>query len=261
MRRQETGERPERTNPKSVQMIYRPIAAKRRGRRVLGIGIWIATALSVLILSPASHAAQGSLPNLRPHQPRDWSDRIVVSNVKDTHSDSSLLRGTDDLYVDFAVLNDGPASVTESFRVELFVNGRLARTFESERSSSSPLMSNYFTSWSDYWIGRLSAGTHTLKIVVDTEDSVSESNERDNEYSKTITVRQGTASGCFSLTSGLSHGVPEPSPRAGHRLAVAPRAASADSPKVRMLPARRPTSRSWLSSPRQKLKEQGPLQS
>ena len=203
MRRQETGERPERTNPKSVQMIYRPIAAKRRGRRVLGIGIWIATALSVLILSPASHAAQGSLPNLRPHQPRDWSDRIVVSNVKDTHSDSSLLRDTDDLYVDFAVLNDGPASVTESFRVELFVNGRLARTFESERSSSSPLMSNYFTSWSDYWIGRLSAGTHTLKIVVDTEDSVSESNERDNEYSKTITVRQGTASGCFSLTSGV----------------------------------------------------------
>ena len=184
-------------------MIYRPIAAKRRGRRVLGIGIWIATALSVLILSPASHAAQGSLPNLRPHQPRDWSDRIVVSNVKDTHSDSSLLRDTDDLYVDFAVLNDGPASVTESFRVELFVNGRLARTFESERSSSSPLMSNYFTSWSDYWIGRLSAGTHTLKIVVDTEDSVSESNERDNEYSKTITVRQGTASGCFSLTSGV----------------------------------------------------------
>ena len=57
-------------------------------------------------------------------------------------------------------------------------------TFESERSSSSPLMSNYFTSWSDYWIGRLSAGTHTLKIVVDTEDAVSESNERDNEYSK-----------------------------------------------------------------------------
>ena len=203
MRRQETGERPERTNPKSVQMTYRRIAAKRRGRRVLGIGIWIATALSVLILSPDSHAAQGSLPNLRPHQPRDWSDEIVVSNVKDTHSDSSQLRDTDDLYVDFAVLNDGPASVTESFRVELFVDGRLARTFESERSSSSPLMSNYFTSWSDYWIGRLSAGTHTLKIVVDTEDAVSESNERDNEYSRTITVRQGSASGCFSLTSGV----------------------------------------------------------
>ena len=184
-------------------MTYRRIAAKRRARRVLEFSFRIATALAVLILFPDSYHSQSSRPNLKPHQPRDWSDEIVVSNVKDTHSDSSQLRDTDDLYVDFAVLNDGPASVTESFRVELFVDGRLARTFESERSSSSPLMSNYFTSWSDYWIGRLSAGTHTLKIVVDTEDAVSESNERDNEYSRTITVRQGSASGCFPLTTGV----------------------------------------------------------
>ena len=159
--------------------------------------------LFVLFLFPALHHSQGSLPNLRPHQPRDWSDRIVVSSVKDTHSDSSLLRDTDDLFIDFAVINAGSASVTETFDIELFIDGRLARTFESERSSSSPLMSNYFTSWSDYWIGRLSAGTHTLKIVVDSEDSVSESNESDNEYSRTVTVRQGSASGCFPLTTGV----------------------------------------------------------
>lgn len=160
--------------------------------------------LFVLILFPVHNHSQGSLPNLRPHQPREWSDRIVVSNVKDTHSDTSLLRDTDDLYVDFAVANAGSSSVTESFRVELFIDGRLARTFESERSTSSPLMSNYFTSWSDYWIGRLSAGTHTLKIVVDSEDSVSESNETDNEFSRTVTVRQVSASGCFPLTTGVA---------------------------------------------------------
>ena len=183
-------------------MIYRPIEAKRRVKRVLGYGFRIATALAVLILFPAPYHSQSSLPNLRPHQPRDWSDRIVVSNVKDTHSDSSLLRDTDDLYVDFAVVNDSSVSVTVSFRVELFIDGRLAQTFDSG-SSSSPLMANYHLPWSDYWIGRLSAGTHTLKIVVDTEDSVSESNERDNEYSKTITVRSGTVSGCFPLTTGV----------------------------------------------------------
>lgn len=187
----------------TLQMIGRPIEAKRVGGRVSGIRIWIAGAISFLILCPVSHFAQGSLPNLRPHQPRDWSSRIVVSNVKDTHSHSSPLRDTDDLFVDFAVINAGSASVTESFSVELFIDGRLARTFESERSADSPLMSNYLTSWSDYWIGRLSAGTHTLKIVVDTEDSVSESNERDNEYSRTITVRQSSVSGCFPLTTGV----------------------------------------------------------
>ena len=184
-------------------MVGRPMEAKRGGRRVSGIGIRIATAVSFLILFPASHFAQGSLPNLRPHQPRDWSDRIVVSNEKDTHRDSSPLRDTDDLFVDFAVLNAGTASVTETIRVELFIDGRPAQTFDSERSADSPLMSNYFTSWSDYWIGRLSAGTHTLKIVVDSEDTVSESNERDNEYSRTITIRQGSASGCFPVTTGV----------------------------------------------------------
>lgn len=177
--------------------------SRPRGSRFGGIGIWIAGAVSFLVLSPVSHFAQGSLPNLRPHQPRNWSDRIVVSNVKDTRSDSSPLRDTDDLFVDFAAINAGAGSVTESFRVELFVDGRLAQTFDSERSADSPLMSNYFASWSDYWIGRLSAGTHTLKIVVDTEDSVSESNERDNEYSRTITVRQSSVSGCFALTTGV----------------------------------------------------------
>ena len=205
LRRQETGERPERTSPESVQMTYRRIAAKRRARRVLEFSFRIATALAVLILFPDSYHSQSSRPNLKPHQPRDWSDEIVVSNVKDTHSDSSQLRDTDDLYVDFAVLNDGPASVTESFRVELFVDGRLARTFESERSSSSPLMSNYFTSWSDYWIGRLSAGTHTLKIVVDTEDAVSESNERDNEYQQN---HYGSARFGFRLLSSDHRGCP-----------------------------------------------------
>lgn len=184
-------------------MISRRRQARRRPGTILGLGFRIAAAAAVLSLFPDFHAAQGSLPNLKPHQPRDWSDRIVVSNVKDTHSDSSTLRDTDDLFVDFAVLNAGPASVTESFRVELMIDGRLAQTFQSERSADSPLMSNYFTSWSDYWIGRLSAGTHTLKIVVDTEDAVSESNEGDNEYSRTITVRQTSVSGCFPLTTGV----------------------------------------------------------
>ena len=183
-------------------MTYRRIAAKRRARRVLELGFRIGTALAVLILFPDSYHSQSSRPNLKPHQPRDWLDKIVVSNVKDTHSDSSLLRDTDDLYVDFAVVNDSSVSVTESFRVELFIDGRLAQTFDSG-SSSSPLMANYHLPWSDYRIGRLIPGTHTLKIVVDTEDSVAESNERDNETSRTITVRQGSASGCFPLTTGV----------------------------------------------------------
>ena len=161
-----------------------------------------AAGVLALIFSPAAFHSQNSLPNLKPHQPRDWSDKIVVSNVKGTYSESSLLRETDDLFIGFAVINAGSASVTEIFHVEFFVDGRPIR-FRSKRSPIRPLKANHFTWWYDRWIGRLSAGTYTLKIVVDTEDSVSESNERDNEYSRTITVRQGAVSSCFPLTTGV----------------------------------------------------------
>ena len=182
------------------------ITAKRWGytaKRFLGYGFRIVIALLVLILAPDSYHSQGSLPNLKPHRPRDWPDKIVVSNAKDTHSDSSLLRDTDDLCVDFAVLNDGRASVTQSFRVDLLIDGRRVLTDGVENSSSSPLMANDYVSRSDYSIGRLSTGTHTLRIVADAEGSISESNERDNEYSRTITVRGGTVSGCLPLTTGV----------------------------------------------------------
>ena len=44
----------------------------------------------------------------------------------------------------------------------------------------------------DYNIGILPAGLHTFKIVADGDNTVSENNEADNEYSRTITVIQRT---------------------------------------------------------------------
>jgi len=41
---------------------------------------------------------------------------------------------------------------------------------------------------SDYNLGTLSVGTHTLTIRTDTAGVVAESNESDNEYTKTITI-------------------------------------------------------------------------
>ena len=127
----------------------------------------------------------------------------MVSKVQDhrtsTAPDSKF---SDSLYVDFAVINSGGSPVTESFRVNLFVDGRLWQAFSSNRSPSRPLMANYYTYWSDYSIGSLSSGTHTLRIVADPENSISESNESDNEYTKTITVADtGT---CFPLTTNIS---------------------------------------------------------
>src|SRR6266571_4532845 len=49
-------------------------------------------------------------PNLVPYQPSGWSDKIVVSTVTGTSTDSSPLTTADTLYVDWAVANFGSAT-------------------------------------------------------------------------------------------------------------------------------------------------------
>jgi len=123
------------------------------------------------------------LPNLTPYQPSGWSDKIVVSNTTGTHTDSSPLYPTDTLYVDWAVINNGAAATSMTFYTKLYVDG-----VEKNTWSTNPLEVNYYTYVTDYSIGPLSAGTHAIKIVADATGVISEGNESDNEYSKTITV-------------------------------------------------------------------------
>src|SRR5438067_2432479 len=49
-------------------------------------------------------------PNLTPYTPSGWSDKIVVSRSTGITSDSSSLKTSDTLYVDWAVLNNGGAA-------------------------------------------------------------------------------------------------------------------------------------------------------
>jgi hypothetical protein len=101
-----------------------------------------------------------------------------------TTKDSNTFYTTDTLYVDWAVVNDGPVDTGVGFSVALYVDEGLKNTF----STSSPLNADYYWPWNDYPIGSLSAGLHRIKIVVDSTGLVDESNEGDNEYSKTIIV-------------------------------------------------------------------------
>ena len=71
-----------------------------------------------------------------------------------------------------------------------------------------PLVENFFTTISDYNLGTLLAGTHTLKIVADSGNAVTESSETDNEYTKTIAIggepeiRIAPLTLAFSVTNG-----------------------------------------------------------
>ncbi|MFO1482445.1 MAG: CARDB domain-containing protein [Verrucomicrobiaceae bacterium] len=128
--------------------------------------------------------SSGVQPNLALYQPSGWSDKIVVSKVTGNHSDSSSFATTDSIYLDWAVINSGAGATNSRFYTELYVDGTLRTTWSTEPS----LAASSYDSRNDYAIGTLSAGTHDILIKTDSTSAVSESNESDNQYTKSITV-------------------------------------------------------------------------
>lgn len=122
--------------------------------------------------------------NLTPYQPNGWSDKIVVSNAVGVYTDSTPLYTTDSLYVNWAVTNSGSMAAPTGFLVALYLDSVLKQTW-----SANAIPVNYYSYVTDYSLGHLSAGTHTIRIVADSAHAISESDESDNEYTKTVTVQ------------------------------------------------------------------------
>lgn len=125
------------------------------------------------------------LPNLTAFQPPGWSDRIVLSKITGTTSDAGLILPNDALFVDWAVINSGGAATTARFHTALYVDDVLRATWYSD----PPLPAGYYTYVKDYFIGSLPAGVHSIKIRNDTTFAILESDEADNEYTKTFVVK------------------------------------------------------------------------
>ena len=166
-----------------------------RGKAHLRTGTWLVAVLLALVCS-GSYRSQNGSPNLKPFKPRGWSDVIVVSNRQGSNLNSRRLAPSDILFVDFAVINGGSSTVTRPFRIDLLVDGQLWKSFDVP----SPLDPQVFRFREDYPIGRLGAGTHALRIVADAGNQVAESDEDDNQYTRTIIV----AGDCFPLTTRVS---------------------------------------------------------
>jgi hypothetical protein len=127
--------------------------------------------------------------DLTPYQPSGWSGPIVIATATGTHTDSATFTPSDALFVDWAVLNAGNAPAPSTTFFSLFVDGAFMQSW----STAADLPAGYYTWADDYFIGGLPAGTHTLKIVADSNNVVTESNESNNEYTKTFVVTGGAA--------------------------------------------------------------------
>jgi hypothetical protein len=122
-------------------------------------------------------------PNLRPYKPLAWSDTIIISNQQGTSVDD-IIYNTQAVYVDYSYINSGTKKTEGTYYHKLYLNDVLKRSMYR----TDTLGSRYYTWYGDYSLGVLDAGTYTIKLVVDANNQITESNENDNTYSKQFTV-------------------------------------------------------------------------
>ena len=119
-------------------------------------------------------------PDLQFYTPDGWSDSVVISD-----SQSEIFTSNDKITVDWAVCNNSSTDVLNSFYVSLYVDNVLKESwFAGSLENDNVIIVN------DYSVGYLSGGNHQIKLVIDSYNSVAESNENNNVYIKNITVTE-----------------------------------------------------------------------
>lgn len=120
--------------------------------------------------------------NLKPYKPVSWDEPLVTSLTTGTNSNSSNFTTADAIYVDIAHINSSLAT-SGAFNSKLYIDGVTTYNY-----SSNGLQANSWETVQDISTGPLSAGWHEFKLFVDPGNDITESNENDNEYVKSIYV-------------------------------------------------------------------------
>ena len=124
------------------------------------------------------------LPNLVPGWRFGWDSPIIVSHESESFLDNPL-SVNDKAYVTVVVQNQSIIRASQTFDVDLYFDGEKVNTTEFTGETEAA-----FLRWK-VWENlndqvQITPGAHTLKIVIDAENSVEEANENDNVYKKTL---------------------------------------------------------------------------
>ena len=118
------------------------------------------------------------------YRPNDWTNQMTVNSDPNSSGDYPVLWTDETLYLNFAITNQGK-STSGNFYVTLFIDNRKVETFkvDSMKSGDIAVIQNYK-------LGKLSAGKHIIKAIIDSGSNVSEAFEKNNSYIKNIIVSQ-----------------------------------------------------------------------
>ncbi len=115
-------------------------------------------------------------PDLQPYTPSGYAYPVVPSSITGTHTVNTLYAGQP-TYFDWYFINNGTASATGSFYVDLWVDG--ARIIHYPFTSCLAGSNRGFDDWMEVIN---TPGWHTVRLVVDPDNTIAESDETNNEW-------------------------------------------------------------------------------
>ena len=140
----------------------------------------------------AAYPTPPALPNLVPGWRFGWDGPIVVSQERGTSLDNAPILGKT-AYIDLAVANLSTVKPPQPFSVDLYFDEQKVRSFRFS-TGSQPGDETLLD-----WPGLTDAveptpGRHVLKLVIDPDNTIEETDEADNTFEKTVTWRDEPAS-------------------------------------------------------------------
>ena len=126
----------------------------------------------------------GPRANLQPVTPDGWSTPLVLSSFREARISTAVVP-EEDVYVSWAITNQGSLDATSQFFIDLYLDG-----IPVERWAAPQLQrdgAHLVEGWT-YLPRRasLTPGTHTLMLMVDPTNLIAEEEEADNSYITTF---------------------------------------------------------------------------
>lgn len=157
----------------------------------------------------ATASTSACQPDLVPNPREGHIDSVTVSSESGTASNNTLYAGKP-IYMDWGFKNASTTSISANYYVDLYIDNQ--RFVHYPFTSLCAGCQGGFDDWMETWN---SPGWHTVRLVVDPENTIAESDESNNEWSKQffwvgydLTVHKpGTGNGTVtSIPTGINCG-------------------------------------------------------
>lgn len=122
------------------------------------------------------------LPNLTAFQSEGWAGDISASTIENDFENLSNISTEDDIYLSYGMKNDGNLAIDQTFNVSVTVDDAEVLSKQWVFSQEDPFPIGLFNTDTNIGIGALGEGEHTVKVILDVNEAIDESDESDNTF-------------------------------------------------------------------------------